>query len=275
MTRKYGWRRQLPDYRDYHYNAPRSVLLALPPLVDLRPIMPKVYDQLDLGSCTANSIGGGHQSGQIRQRLNGATDQASITQAISGSFVPSRLFIYWNERFMEGGMGQVAQDSGAEIRDGIKSVAQQGVCPEPMWPYDTSKYVIKPFAACYASALEHQVLSYHAILQNIDQFKGCLAEGYPFEFGFSVYDSFESPEVAKTGVVPIPDSSESQLGGHAVLAVGYDDSKQWFIVRNSWGENWGDKGYFYMPYAYILNAGLASDFWTIRMVEIPTTPPTP
>ena len=276
-TRSYGWRRQLPDFRDFKYRMPCHLEGALPTSVDLRSIMPPVYDQTTLGSCTSQSIAGGHQVEQIKQCLpaNGSNDPAVISGAVAGSFVPSRLFIYWNERYLEGGLPQTMQDSGAEIRDGIKCVVSQGVCDEKLWPYDVNKYTVKPTDNCYTVAMDYQVTSYQAIAQNLDQLKGCLAEGYPFEFGFSVYDSFESDAVAQTGIVPMPDPSESQLGGHAVLAVGYDDAKQWFIVRNSWGPGWGDKGYFYMPYAYLANAGLASDFWTIRLVEMNTPEPTP
>ena len=97
--------------------------------------------------------------------------------------------------------------------------------------------------------------------------KGCLASGFPFVFGFTVYESFESQEVAKTGMVPMPAAGESVLGGHAVLAVGYDDGHQRFIVRNSWGTGWGMQGYFTMPYAYLTERDLSSDFWTIRLVQ--------
>jgi len=215
------------------------------------------------GNCTANAIGAGHQFGQIKQSITSETPEA-IAAAIKASFVPSRLFVYYNERVM---IGTVNEDSGAVLRDGLKSVAKEGVCPEDMWPYDISRFRQRPPEECYREALNHQVISYRAVPQNLEQMKGCLAEGYPFVFGFSVYESFESPAVAKTGIVPMPKMSESMLGGHAVIAVGYEDTKQWFIVRNSWGDTWGDKGYCYMPYAYLINPGLAADFWTIRLVE--------
>jgi C1A family cysteine protease len=96
--------------------------------------------------------------------------------------------------------------------------------------------------------------------------RGCLAAGYPFVFGFTVYSSFEGQEVAKTGVVSMPTPDEQVVGGHAVLAVGYDDASQAFIVRNSWGAGWGQEGYFTMPYAYLTTRALSSDFWTIRIV---------
>jgi C1A family cysteine protease len=112
------------------------------------------------------------------------------------------------------------------------------------------------------------VTSYQRVPRVLNQLKGCLASGLPFVFGFSVYDSFESQEVARTGVVPMPDTATEQLlGGHAVLAVGYDDADQRFVVRNSWGEGWGDGGYFTMPYAYLTERSLASDFWAIVQVE--------
>ena len=110
-------------------------------------------------------------------------------------------------------------------------------------------------------------MSYSRVTQSLTQMKGCLASGYPFVFGFTVYDSFESQQVANTGIVPMPASGESVVGGHAVMAVGYDDSQHRFIVRNSWGSSWGMQGYFTIPYAY-LEANLSSDFWTIRLVQV-------
>ncbi|MCX6280827.1 MAG: C1 family peptidase, partial [Bacteroidetes bacterium] len=130
-----------------------------------------------------------------------------------------------------------------------------------------SKFAIKPEPGCYKKALDHQVLSYHRVPRILDQIRGCLAEGFPMIFGFTVYESFESAEVAGTGVVEMPAPGEHVMGGHAVLAVGYDDSNRRFLVRNSWSEQWGEKGYFTMPYEYLLNENLSDDFWTIRLVE--------
>lgn len=130
-----------------------------------------------------------------------------------------------------------------------------------------AKAAIEPDPQCYADAIKHEALTYQSVDQNLADMKGCLASGYPFVFGFTVYPSFESDEVARSGIVPIPGASEQTLGGHAVLAVGYDDTKNMFIVRNSWGSGWGLAGYFYMPYAYLLDNNLANDFWTIRVVE--------
>ena len=257
---RYGWIRDLPDQRDHLYAAPPALLPALPPLVDLRPKCPPVYDQGQIGSCTANAIGAAHEFTQIVEGLPGPSP-----------FTPSRLFIYYNERAME---GTVSSDSGAQIRDGIKSIAKLGVCREdPTWPYDADPFppnnrlTVKPPDAAYTEAQAYVAIQYQRVSQILNQMKGCLASGYPFVFGFTVYESFESQPVAQTGVVPMPAPKEQVLGGHAVLAVGYDDSRQCFIVRNSWGPGWGMLGYCYMPYLYLTDHNLASDFWTVRLVK--------
>lgn len=139
---RYGWVRDLPDHRDQLYSAPVTALQALPPQVNLTPRCPPVYDQGQLGSCTANAIGAAVEFEQMKQKL-------------AAVFVPSRLFIYYNERVME---GTVDADGGAQIRDGIKSVAKQGVCPEPEWPYNPAKFKTKPPKRCYSDALKHRVV---------------------------------------------------------------------------------------------------------------------
>ena len=255
---RYGWIPDLPDARDHLYAAPLAVLGALPAKVDLRAQCPGVYDQGELGSCTGNAIAGAVQFERMRENLPTAA-----------ALVPSRLFIYYNERVIE---RTVAQDSGAQIRDGIKTAAKQGVCfesgPQP-WPYNIRNFAEEPPPPCYQAALTNQIVQYSRLVPTLSQLKGCLAHGYPFVFGFTVYESFEGADVAKTGVVPMP-GTEAVLGGHAVLAVGDDDSQQRFIVRNSWGPGWGLQGYCLMPYAYLTETNLADDFWTIRMVETPT-----
>jgi C1A family cysteine protease len=241
----------LPDQRDHLYSAPLPVLVKLPPKKDLRSGCPPVYDQGQLGSCTANAISGAIQFEQKKQRAK--------------VFMPSRLFIYYNERVME---GSVNSDAGAQIRDGVKSVANIGVCPETEWPYDINKFADKPTPKCYTDAKKCEAVGYQRLdSTNLNQLKGCIASGFPFVFGFTVYDAFESQDVAKSGLLNMPGPKEKVVGGHAVLGVGYDDSTQRFAVRNSWGKNWGIKGYFTIPYAYLTTTNLADDFWTIRILK--------
>ena len=247
---RYGWLPDLPDHRDHLYAAPVEMLARMPAKSNLSPYCPAVYDQGELGSCTANAIAAAIEFDRLKQKLP--------------DFTPSRLFIYYNERVIE---HTVDSDSGAQIRDGIKSVGKQGDCPEPEWPYDIAKFKTKPASKCYADACKYKVVSYKRLMQILGQFKGCIASGYPFIFGFTVYESFEDAQVAQTGHASLPRPGERAIGGHAVMAVGYDEAKQWFIIRNSWGDKWGIKGYFTLPYAYLTDENLASDFWTIRVVQ--------
>jgi C1A family cysteine protease len=251
--KRYGWKPDLPDQRDQLYAAPAAHAGALPAKVDLRAQCPAtVYDQGQLGSCTANAIAGAVEFDVLKQKL--------------ADFMPSRLFIYYNERSIEGTVGT---DSGAQIRDGVKSVNKLGVCTEKTWPYsdaDPGPFQEQPSPAAFSEALKHTITSYKRVPQTLDAMKSCLASGYPFVFGFTVYQSFESATVAKTGIVPMPAPSEKVLGGHAVLAVGYDDAASTFFVRNSWGPSWGMAGYCTMPYAYLTTGNLADDFWTLRTV---------
>lgn len=247
-----GWRPDLPDFRDHRFSALLATLQILPPKVDLRAQCPPVVHQGQIGSCTGCAVASAHLFDQMKQTA-------------AHPFQPSRLFIYYNERSME---NTVSVDAGAYIRDGLKSIAKQGVCPETTWPYIESKFAARPPKTCYEDALFHQAIEYSRIDQNLNQQRGCIAGGYPFVFGFTVYDSFMSDAVEATGIVPLPSQGESSPGGHAVMAVGYDDAAQRFIVQNSWGVDWGDKGYFYMPYSYLIDTDLAADFWCVRVVEV-------
>lgn len=211
--------------------------------------VPVVEDQGRLGSCTGNALVGALEFLERK-------DQAPYIDL-------SRLFVYYNERVIE---HTVKSDSGAMIRDGIKTLVKQGVCSEKKWPYQISKFAAKPSPGCYKEGQRHQITSYQRI-QTIDEMRTCLSDGFPFVFGFTVYESFESQGVAQNGVVNMPQQGERVVGGHAVLAVGYDDSKKRFIVRNSWGEDWGMNGYFTMPYNYLADRNLSDDLWTIRRGE--------
>ena len=243
---RYGWIPDLPDQRDQLYSAVHKVSKKLPAKIDMRAQCPAVEDQGQLGSCTANALVGALEFLELKQ-------QQPLVDL-------SRLFVYYNERVIE---HSVSQDAGAMLRDGIKTLAKQGVCAETAWPYVIKQFAKKPTPACYTQALKHTITNYQR-LSTTDDMRSCLAAGYPFVFGFTVYESFESQTVANTGVVNLPNKSERVVGGHAVCAVGYDDAKQRFIVRNSWGTGWGQKGYFTMPYAYLADRNLSDDFWTVR-----------
>jgi C1A family cysteine protease len=246
----YGWIPDRADSRDLKYSVSQPVTQKLPLKVDLRAQLPPVYAQGPIGSCTAQSICAAFHFCQMKEKLY--------------NFAPSRLFTYYTTRDLE---GTVNEDSGAMLRDTIKSINKFGACPESIWPYDINKLTVKPTVTCYDTASRHTAVAYYQVSQNLNQMKGCLAEGYPFAFGMTVYDSFEGDDVANTGVVQMPSPDEQVVGGHAVLVVGYDDSQQRFIVRNSWGSEWGMGGYFTLPYAYIVNPDLATDFWTLRLVR--------
>ena len=234
------WRPDLPDVRDHPYRAVQRAVL--PPKVDLRPMCPPVVDQGQLGSCTANALAGAF--GFIHRTAPPA----------------SRLFVYYNERVIE---GTVRSDAGAMLRDGIKTLKNTGVCLEKHWPYDIAKFKLKPPATCFGEATTRRITSYQR-LETVQDMQDCLASGFPFVFGFTVYDAFESDAVAKSGVLGMPGPGEKMIGGHAVCAVGYDLPSQRFIVRNSWGSRWGQKGHFTMPFDYLANRKLSDDFWTIR-----------
>lgn len=248
---KYGWKPQRPDFRDLKFRELEKLQKDLPALVDLREHCPSVYDQGGLGSCTANAIAFLCEFDQIKEKKK--------------EFVPSRLFIYYNERELE---HSTDYDSGAALRDGIKSLNLWGFAPEPLWPYDISKFKDQPPISVYRKAAKHKVVrDYGVVDHSLNEMKAVIASGFPIVIGFVVYASFESREVMKTGIVPMPKPDEGYVGGHAVAIVGYDDAKQWWITRNSWGEHWGDKGYFYMPYEYFTDPHLSMDLWAVRFVR--------
>ena len=221
---------------------------SIPTNVDLRtiPSMPPIYDQGDLGSCTANAL-------------------CAAYGFDSDGFLGSRLFLYYNERLLE---NSIPEDAGASLADGIKCLETYGLCPETEWPYMPSQFAIKPLDSCYTNALTHMATKVYNVKTTIQDMKTTLASGTPFVIGIQVYSSFESQEVASTGQVPMPKKNDTLLGGHAVLVVGYNDTTQKWIVRNSWGTSWGDAGHFYLPYQYLISRSLASDAWCIVTVSL-------
>jgi C1A family cysteine protease len=253
---RYAWIPDTPDGRDHLFLAPHAANELVN--VDLRKTakVTPVVDQGQLGSCTANSIASALGFDLLNNHDLTAAEFAEL----------SRLFIYYNERALE---KTINQDAGAQIRDGIKVVAKFGAPYETDWPYNIAKFKQKPPAKAYTDGLKFKALEYERIDNtDIGALVSSLAMGLPFAFGFSVYSSFESSAVAKNGVVPMPNLKKEQLlGGHAVCAYGYDVAKKWFIVENSWGTSWGDKGFFYIPAAYITNPNMADDFWNIKSIQ--------
>lgn len=251
MTFSYGWKPSPPDHRDIQLKV-RKPLLGLPKTVDLRTsgFMPPVYDQLDLGSCTANAAASALDFERKRQ------GEALLN--------PSRLFIYYNERKDD---GDVRTDGGSTLREAAKAIKSYGAVPEPQWPYIPAKFTIKPPTKLYQEAVSYESLLYSAVDAN--DLKTCLAGGATFIGGITVYQSFESDAIAATGIVPMPRKDEQAVGGHALNFVGYKTlgKTDYFIVKNSWGTSWGDAGFCYIPVAYIINPNLAGDFWTLSKVK--------
>lgn len=259
---RYALAKDLPDSRDYVYSLQRHHLREpLPPQTDLRRYCPPVQNQGRLVTCTAHAVAAAFCYEQRVQKMRVIT--------------PSRLFIFYNERALT---HQRSLDCVVHLRDALKAVAKRGVCPESLWPYRVSPRKLKqrPPKGAFETAISHRILEYHRIPSGslkpevfLKHLKRCLADGCPFVFGFIVYDSFEKNKKGtwKTGIMPVPNPKREQSkGGHAVMAVGYDDRKQAVLVRNSWGPDWGIGGYFRMPYKLIRDPKFAYDFWTIRGV---------
>lgn len=262
-----------PEQQNVHPIFLSSNRLTANATVDLRSKFPPPYDQGNLGSCTANALCAAYQF----------LDKTMGT--------PSRLFVYYNERDLIANSDEdTNEDSGAYLSDGINCLIENGVCSEASWPYIESRFSTKPIPTCYVEAESHKIMKSYTIPNTMKAMRLVLQSGRPFVTGITIYSSFESDSVAKTGLVPMPDIvNEFNLGGHAVLVCGYNDNIKWYqnkivnnrlkqstsskqkgvwIVRNSWGVNWGAKGYFYLPYPYLLNTGLSSDQWVIDSVKI-------
>lgn len=249
-VKRYGWHPSLPDHRDHKFGMNVQAMDVLPPSASVLGNCTPVYDQGALGSCTANAGAGLVQC--LRSKLG-------LSQ-----YMPSRLAIYYWERMLE---HTIMVDSGATIRTLMKVMANYGCPNEDLWPYNIGKFKVKPTKKVWADGAAHKVGQYLRLGHSLSELKQCIAMGFPFVFGFTVYSSFESQEVASTGIMPMPTAGEEVLGGHAVLAVGYDDAEQKFLIRNSWGDAWGINGYFKMPYDYITNPELADDIWTAHLVH--------
>lgn len=250
---KYGLNKQIHDPRDFVFRLETPI--TLPKSIDLRPNMPSVLNQGELGSCTANAMS------------NNLMYLASIRKPnATNLFQPSRLYIYYNTR-VKIAKGEPHDDSGASMRDVCKATAVYSAGPETEWPYDISKYATEPYGNVYKNAMKNGGIRYQSVRQTLNSIKSTLARKQCVLMGIMVYESFENESTARTGVVKMPDTTkEVCFGGHAVLCCGYDDARSVFICQNSWGPEWGDKGYFYLPYQYAINPSLSCDFWTVSLL---------
>lgn len=236
---KYGLTPDVPDIRDYTY---KQSGLPLKPSNDLRPLFPPCWNQGQLGQCTGEGIAG-------------------IVAFVHG-FIGSPLWLYYKEREME---GDLQVDGGAEIRDGIKIVASLGLASLESWPADVTKWLECPPEVVNEGAKLQLVTEYYR-LANADDFRDCLSAGHPIVLGITLYSSFESVEVTVSGIASMPVPNDTILGGHCIVLVGYTEGGDW-ILRNSWGPNWGQNGYFILPKAYLEDTNLWSDAWMIVKIN--------
>lgn len=248
LTRSFGWRRPTTPHRGTRLALSPADLDGLPAAVDLRPGMPAVYDQGALGSCTAQAIAGALEYLGRREGLSTDT--------------PSRLALYFDGRAAR---GHVLEDDGAILVDVVTAASLRGFASESAWPYDVTRFAAPPPAHYRETALHTRLVNAEALAHDLGTLLSTLASGYPVAFGAEVYESFETVDTG--GVVPLPSSDERELGGHAMLVVGYDRPAGYFLVRNSWGESFGTHGHVWMPFDYLLDATLCGELFALRAVR--------
>lgn len=253
-----GWIPDIPSQKDFALPglgfgmrmAVKAGMTGLPKAVDLRPFDVPVRDQGETNSCVGFSCS--QMVYFLRRNLK-----------ISPDFAPSPLFLYYFARRLS---GWETIDEGAYIRDALKVLVADGICREEDWPFTKANVNVRPPQILLRQALAHKTTKYYRMLpnDNLYHLKWSLAQGFPFVAGLTIYSSFMDKKVESTGMVPMPKTSESTVGGHAIRFMGYDDSLKRFICPNTWGTGVGQRGYYFIPYNYISNSSLADDFWTVR-----------
>jgi len=240
MKYGFGWRRDKLDHRDIKYSA-YPIQVKKP--IDLREHMPVIYDQGQTSSCVANATAAAFEYVRMAQTLP--------------DWIPSRLFIYWLARSYE---GSTITDDGSQIRDAVKAVSKVGAPSEKIWPFSIDHVNTRPTVEAFNAAKHSMILSYDSVPQKLEHILSCLTHNGPVLFGSSVFSEIQT---TTDGYIPMPGPDEQPIGGHAMLIVGWQPDTQRFIIRNSWSESWGDKGYGYMDAAYILNESLTDDLWVL------------
>jgi hypothetical protein len=245
-----GYKARKPSEDRKRYASSRQ---GLPSRVDLRNHMTAVEDQGDTNSCVANAVAGAYE--YLIKRHWG-----------EDGYDVSRLFIYYNARVID---DDGIEDEGSVIEHAIDSLTTYGACAEACWPFDEDAINEEPDEDAYEEAAGFLIEDVSVVPTELDAWRRCLADGYPIIFGLQLYHSFDNHR--RRGLVPVPtrrEASREDHGGHAMLCVGYSDRDQVFIVRNSWGSDWGDSGYCYIPYRYIINDKYNDgDTWVIRQIE--------
>ncbi len=242
-----GYRPEKQNSKDKKYSASHD--RQLPPRVDLRSYMTPVENQGSSNSCTANAMAGAYEY--------------LTNRSLGQSADVSRLFIYYNARELD---GDCSQDQGTYLKSCVKVLRKHGACSENTWSFNLDQILEQPSKQAYEEAANFRVEDAARVEIDRHTMQSCLSEGYPFAFGLQLFSSFQ--QAGSTGLVPMPDpDNEKHDGGHAMLCVGYSDVDQVFIVRNSWGTDWGEQGYCYIPYDYMTKPDLIHDCWTIRQVS--------
>lgn len=219
------------DWRDAQYNFVRDKNPR--DIVDLRPWASPVEDQLHLGSCVGQAVVGAFE--------------LMINKLYPDKFTDlSRLFVYYNARALD---DMVDEDVGAYVRDGIKAVSRWGVCSELIWPYLIKKFSLAPSIESYMDAKSRLIKKYYRV-NTLEDIIDALNADYPVVIGMTVYDNFYELEKPGNYVLPMPKSDDNVIGGHAVTLVGYDRNTKKLLARNSFGPDWGDNGYFWIPFEY-------------------------